>query len=493
MRQLAIVGSGGQWRVALLEDGRLLEWRTQVQSEEAEGWAGEIFLGRVRDVRPGIQSAFVDIGLARNAYLYVDDAGPSDRALIQEKVREGEKLLVQVIKEGSELKAPKLTTKISLQGKYLVFLPLEKGIAISRKIADPAVRQRLHDCLHPLLAEAEGLVVRTQSADADEHSLVRELGYLRGRWQQITRLAQEKSKLGRICLGAEWVENAMRDQLAAGVDEIWVEHADTYQLVKELLGVWEPDGQHKLRRYQEKEPLMSRLGIEAQLQNALQRQVALPSGGFLVFDKTEAMTVIDVNTGSFTGKGGQQREQAVTHINLEAAKEIATQLRLREIGGVVVIDFIDMKEAANKERLLATLKRELAKDPVPSTVLGMTALGLVEMTRKRVRSSLAERVSVPCETCGGRGSVWSVEEMEQRLLGEVTALARVQEVEAVLVELPTRLYHHIDTKSASTGRLWPVELYKLHRAGLSVQEYQILYAGDRQEAQRLYRRQTQIT
>ena len=491
MRQLAISGSAEQLRVALLEDGRLLEWRTQANTEAAEGWAGEIFLGRVSDVRPGIQSAFIDIGLDRNAYLYVDDALPNEKSLIQEKVREGEKLLVQIIKEGSEWKAPKVTTKISLQGRYLVFLPFEKEISVSRKIANASVRQQMQDVLRPLLTDTEGLVVRTEAVDADEHSLAKELAYLRRRWQQIAGRAHEQARVGQISLDSEWLETALREHFASEMEEIWVEHAATYQQVKELLGVWEPEWQSKLRWYQEKEPLISRLGIEAQVQQALQRQVALPSGGFLVFDKTEAMTVIDVNTGSFTGKGGQQREQAVTQINLEAARQIAIQLRLREIGGIIVIDFIDMKEPANKERLLTTLKRALSQDPVPSSVLGMTALGLVEMTRKRVRPSLAERISIACETCGGRGSVWSSEEMEQRLWDEVTALSRVQDAAAILVELPTRLYHHIDQNAGR--KQWPVQLFKLHRSTLCVDEYRILYAGDKQEAERLYRRQMQIT
>lgn len=491
MRLLAISGSAEQLRVALLEDGRLLEWRTQTNTQVEEGWAGEIFLGRVSDVRPGIQSAFIDIGLERNAYLYVDDALPNGKALIQEKVREGERVLVQIIKEGSELKAPKVTTKLSLQGRYLVFLPFEKEISVSRKIANSSARQQLQEFLLPLLTDTEGLVVRTEAVDADEHSLARELAYLRSRWQQIAGRAREQTRVGQISLDSEWLETALREYFASGVEEIWVEHAATYQLVKELLGVWEPEWQSKLRWYQEKEPLTSRLGIEAQVQQALQRQVALPSGGFLIFDKTEAMTVIDVNTGTFTGKGGQQREQAVTQINLEAARQIAIQLRLREIGGIIVIDFIDMKESANKERLLTTLKRALAQDPVPSSVLGMTALGLVEMTRKRVRPSLTERLSIPCETCGGRGSVWSREEMEQRLWDEVTALSRVQDASAVLVELPTRLYHHIDPDAG--GKQWPVQLFKLHRSTLCADEYRILYAGDKQEAERLYRRQTQMT
>lgn len=201
------------------------------------------------------------------------------------------------------------------------------------------------------------------------------------------------------------------------------------------------------------------------------------------------MTVIDVNTGAFTGKGGQQREQAITVANVEAAVEIAAQLRLRDIGGIIIIDFIDMKEAANKEKVLAVLKRELARDPVPSTVLGMTALGLVEMTRKRVRASLSERVTEPCAACDGRGRVWSVDEMKRRLCSELTSLAKGQEAEAAVIELPRRLYHPLSELGSEQQKLWPVHLFLLEAPALKPDEYRIVYAGRTEEAKRLYGKQ----
>ncbi|MGG1664206.1 Rne/Rng family ribonuclease [Brevibacillus sp. NRS-1366] len=496
MKQIAISGSGGRVRVAFLEGGRLREWRTE--QDRLDVVADDIYVGRVADIKPGIQSAFIDIGTDKNAYLYVDDALPSEgsspkKQAINERIHVGEKILVQVNKEGTELKAPKLTMKISLQGRYLVFLPMEEGISLSKKISEESKRQSLRDLFTSLLEKGEGIIIRTEAQEVDEQKLIDELSHLRKSWQD-TRLQAERLKdPGRVSRPTRLIEGILRELLTAEVDEVVVEHGPTYQLVKALMAVFDSDRLDRLRWYQGKQSLFDQLGVEAERKRALQRQVPLKSGGHLVIDRTEAMTVIDVNTGSFTGGGGQQREQAVTATNLEAAQEIAHQLRLRDIGGIIMIDFIDMKEVANKERLLAILKRELARDVVPSTVHGMTALGLVEMTRKRVRSSLAERVTVPCDACGGEGRVWSIEEIDQRLRDEVDALVSRQEAEAVLIELPTRLYQRAVLQQAEESKRLQARLYYLHRSALKPDEYRILYVGRLDEAERLYQKHVQMT
>lgn len=500
MRKLAIGGSGERLWIGLLEQGRLVEWRSGGQ-EQAEAGVGEMYLGRVTDVLPAIQSAFVDIGQGKKAYLYVDDAPPPPnperaqaQANIRERVHEGQKLLVQISKEGTDSKAPKVTTRISFQGRYLVYLPGEEGLSVSRKIRDAAVRERLQEQLRALLAPGEGVIVRTEAAETEGDRLAEELAYLRQCWQQTVQAASASAKTGRISREAEWVERALLDYLPFGLDEVLVEDATVYHQVKSVIARMEPGKLDGLRRYRGKEPLASRLAVDVQLQQAWQREVPLPGGGYLVIDKTEAMTVIDVNTGAFTGKGGQQREQAVTATNLEAAAVIAAQLRLRDIGGIILIDFIDMKERENKERLLSHLKRELSRDPVPSTVLGMTALGLVEMTRKRVRPSLAERISRPCDVCKGSGRVWSLEHMVRMLWNELDSLARIQEAEAAVVEMPTALYRELSGKkgaveAASLAGLFltqcPVRLLALHDPHLPPGEYRILYAGRGEEANRL--------
>lgn len=493
VRQVAISGSGGRLRAALLEGGRLREWRTE--NEGTGVLAGDLYRGRVADVLPGIQSAFVDVGVGQNAYLYVDDTLPrngiaSGKPNISERVQIGEKVIVQVSKEGTELKAPKVTTRVSLQGRYLVYLPKEAGVSISRKIAEAVVRQKLLDTLTAWLEPDEGVIVRTEAADAEASRLSEELAYLKRRWRETLTEAEQLSGPGFISRDLAMLEAVIRDLAGTGVDEVLVEHGNTFQQVKAIMHVFADENLDKLRWYRGSEPLFAHLGIEAQLQSAQGRQVSLKNGGHLVIDRTEAMTVIDVNTGAFTGKGGQQREQAITATNVEAAVEIASQLRLRDIGGIIIIDFIDMKEAANKERVIAALKRELSRDPVPSTVLGITALGLVEMTRKRVRASLAERMTEPCDACAGHGRVWTLEEMQHQLWTEVTTLVRAQEAEAVLIELPERLFRFMGDLTLEQQQQWPARLFLLHSPERKPDEYRILYAGRTEEAARLHGKQS---
>ncbi|MCM3141789.1 Rne/Rng family ribonuclease [Brevibacillus sp. MER 51] len=488
MKQVAISAQGGSIRIAFMENGKLQEWRTQDVGTHAS--VGDIYQGRIADVKPGIQSAFVDIGTGQNAYLYVDDTvgvepGGTAKPSIAERVHVGQKVLVQVSKEAMEMKAPKITMRISLQGRYLVYLPTEESISLSRKISDDTKRKRLQQVISSTVEQGEGCILRTEAAEAEEQTLISELTYLRKRWKDMLRTAEGLRSTGRIFQDAELIEVALRDGLANGMDEVLVEGAATHQEVKAALAAFAPEVQEKLRWYQGKQPLFDFLGVEAELIRARDRQVPLNSGGSLVIDRTEAMTVIDVNTGSFTGGGGQQREQAVTATNLEAVAEIARQLRLRDIGGIVIIDFIDMKEQGNKERVISRLKQELAKDPVPSTVLGMTSLGLVEMTRKRVRASLMERLTEPCEACKGRGRVWRVDELFRRLYAEVTALAKSQDAEAVLVDMPPRVLDMIDEWEKAEAITWPVQIYKRLVPSMSPDNFQIGYVGNRAEAQRL--------
>ncbi|MGN7468448.1 Rne/Rng family ribonuclease [Brevibacillus sp. SAFN-007a] len=487
MRQLAISGKGGV-RIAYLADEQLIEWRTQETGEHVS--AGDVYYGRIADVKQGIQSAFVDIGCGQNAYLYVDDTLPGPamgkgKPSISERVQAGQYVICQVIKEGSERKAPKISLKISLQGRYLVYLPLEEGWSLSRKISASEERQRLEQIISPLLGSGEGVIVRTEAAGVERERLTSELAYLRARWEGVCQQAHAQKTPGRIGGDLDVVEAALRDALAEGLDEVVVEDATTYRQVQAVLDVFASDAQRLLRKHTGKQPLFDELGVEAKLEQALRREVPLGNGGYLVMDRTEAMTVIDVNTGSFTGGGGQQREQAVTATNLEAAKEIARQLRLRDIGGIVIIDFIDMKEPTNKERVLATLKKELARDVAPSTVHGMTALGLVEMTRKRVRASLAERLTEPCAACQGRGRVLRAEESIRRLHTELAGLARSQQAEAAVVELSARLFPLVDDEEAAAEQSWPLRIYKREEPRLAPDSYRITYVGQAAEAERL--------
>ncbi|MEJ8545726.1 Rne/Rng family ribonuclease [Brevibacillus borstelensis] len=494
MKRLGISKADGQLRVALMNQRKLTEWRSQ--SEASEALSGAIFYGKVANVVPGIQSAFVDIGRDEQAYLYVDEAAPPPskgkpaKRSISACVRVGESLLVQVIKEGTETKAPRLTTRVSLQGRLLVYLPPEgrgtgdEPVSISRKIRNEPKRDRLYALMSSLLEQGEGAIVRTEAAEAEEEQLMREWAFLRRRWRDAWQAVKGRKAPFRVSTGDALIEETLRDFLSAGVDEVVVEDAALFREIGELMQVLFPEELPKLRWHREKESLFDQWGVREQLAAALQRQVPLAGGGNIVIERTEALTVIDVNTGAFLGKGGQQREQAVTAANLEAAAEIARQLRLRDIGGMIVIDFINMREEKNRERVLKALENALSDDPVPASVLGMTSLGLVEMTRKRTRASLSERLTEPCSCCEGSGRALKIEEHFQYLREDLAALARVQDAEAALVELSDRLFAYWKREQAG-GSEWPLDLYVCKAEEPGGERYRILYAGSRKEAERL--------
>ncbi|MED1852055.1 Rne/Rng family ribonuclease [Brevibacillus borstelensis] len=493
MKSAGISNAGGQLRIALMNKGKLVEWRTQAEASEA--LSGDIYYGKVAKVVPGIQSAFIDIGYDQQAFLYVDEAAPisgkkAGRS-ISAYVREGESLLVQVIKEGTETKAPRVTARVSQQGRLLVYLPAEglgageEPVSVSRKIRNECARERLTTLMSSLLEKGEGVIVRTEAAEADEEQLRREWAYLRGRWRDAWQAVQGKKAPCRLLLDDSLIEAALRDFLADGAEEVIVEDAALFRKVGKLMEAMFPEELPKLRWHRQKEPLFAQWGVREQLALALQRQVPLAGGGNIVIDRTEALTVIDVNTGAFSGRGGQQREQAVTAANLEAADEIARQLRLRDIGGMIIVDFINMREEKNRERVFKALESALKADPVPVSVLGMTSLGLVEMTRKRTRASLAERLTEPCPCCEGGGRMLKIEECFRYLRVDLEALAKVQDAEAALVELSDRLFEYWQNGQAD-GSAWPVTLYVRKAEELSGGRYRILYAGSRQEAERLW-------
>ncbi|USG64126.1 Rne/Rng family ribonuclease [Brevibacillus ruminantium] len=492
MRKIGITTVDGQVRIALMNQRELVELRLQPAESQPE--AGAIYYGKVAKVVPGIQSAFLDIGSGTQAYLYVEEAVTmkSRETLppINSLVRQGESLLVQVIKEATETKAPRLTTRVSLQGRLLVYFPPEgngtgeEPISLSRKLKNDEQRKRLYTVMQRLLKPGESCIVRTEAAEADEALLEREWLFLRERWQNAWQAVQGKKSPFPVWQGEDPIEGALRDFLQGGAHAIVVEGAELYQHIRKLMAVLFPEELDKLQWYHQKERLWEAWVVNSQLSTALRREVPLPSGGNLVIERTEALTVIDVNTGAFLGKGGQQREQAVTQANLEAAKEIARQLRLRGIGGMIVIDFVNMQDTGNRERVLEALRTALADDPAPTAVLGMTALGLVEMTRKRTKASLAELLTEECDCCQGSGRRRKADEYLLDLRDDLAALARNQEAEAAVVELSPRLYRHWQRWQAR-GTALPLQLHVYLSMDWAEDKYRIVYVGNREEAERL--------
>ena len=473
-----------------MEAGQLTDIRMEEHS--AQDQAGRIYRGRVRDVLPGMQAAFVDIGLEKNAYLSVDDLLPAHRAKksgkkpqINELIHEGEELFVQIVKEAAGTKAARVTCDISIAGRYLVYLPAGEQISISRKIADAAEQARLTSWVQEHLGEGEGVIIRTMAAGVAAQQIAAEITFLRALWRE----ALERSKAVKTpCLllaEGELISRYVRETLDGQVSEIVIDQAESYQRLLQVLQKLYPEYQGLLRYYRENVPLFQRFAIDAEIDRLLKRQIPLASGGFLVMDRTEAMTVIDVNTGKFTGQGGTQWEETIAKTNLEAAVEIARQLRLRDIGGIVIIDFIDMKQPAYQEKVLERLRRELGKDPVPTRLAGMTKLGLVELTRKKERKNVAEILTQACPTCEGSGRVVTYEEAARRFLEEASGLVRSAEAEAIVALLPVGVHDLLKKQSAESRSFAHVDFMLKPDATLRPDEYKILYAGSRDEANRL--------
>lgn len=401
-----------QTRVAIIEDGELAE--LYVDTPEQVKLLGNIYRAKVERVLPGMQCAFVDIGLDKNAFLYADDiasanasnqdeagkpAGPAKK--IEYLIRQGQEITVQVIKEAIESKGPRVTTHITLPGRNTVLSPFTAGVGISKKINDQSERDRLRKIAQEVCPEGMGLIIRTAAEGIETSELQQEISDLLKQWKTI--IAKEAKGAVPRCLYREpdFLQRLARDLLNTGVRRFVVNNRDAYDKLLELLDEISPEMKIKVEHFSADYDLFEYYHVESSIQKALARKVWLKCGGYLVFDKTEALTVIDVNTGKFTGKDDQ--EQTILKTNIEAATAIARQIRLRDISGIILIDFIDMQENAHKDQVLASLREAVKQDGTKTVVLGMTRLGLVEMTRKKVRSNLQQTLTEPCPVCGGTG------------------------------------------------------------------------------------------
>jgi len=477
--------SGTQGRIALLESGRLTEYRT----EAAEPLTGHIYKGRVTDIVPDLQAAFVDIGEAKNAFLHVEDAMPpghrqrgAEKPSISRLVRSGEERLVQVIKEGSGSKGARVTTQLSLPGRLLVYLPSGGGVMLSQKITDSAEQARLREQMAPLLGAGEGVLLRTAARGVPANRLAAELAYLRSVWHEALAAGRELKPPALLWREGNLLERVIREWGTAEPDEVIVDDASALQQVKRLVEAFYPGWSGELRWHHGAQPLFHAFGVEQQLESALQPVVSLPGGGWLVIEQTEALTVIDVNSGKQSVQGLGHQEEAAVRINQDAAAEIARQLRLRDIGGIILIDFINMKTDSARQRVMQILQQELARDRTSSHVLGFTRLGLVELTRKRTRLGLAAALTVPCPCCGGRGRVWCPAELFFRMGSEVRSQVRGAEAEAVLMAVSTHLAGVLERERLEQE--WEVTLYIQVDASLPPDRFRLLYAGSKAEAER---------
>jgi ribonuclease G len=394
-------------RVAVIYLGAVQELHIERASQR--GLVGNIYLGRVSRVLPGMQSAFIDIGLERAAFLHVADIWETRQQEpgrpIEKILHEGQGLLVQVIKDPIGTKGARLSTQLSMAGRFLVYLPQETRIGISQKIEDEAEREMLRDRLTRVLPQDEhgGFIIRTMANVAEDMELAADVEYLHAIWDAIQARAGTSGAPCLIYQELDLAHRVLRDMATAETVRIQIDSRETYQRMLAFAQDFTRNVADRLGHYTMERPLFDLYGVEEEVERALARRVDLKSGGYLIIDQTEALTTIDVNTGAYTGV--RNFDDTIFKTNLEASQAIARQLRLRNLGGIIIIDFIDMENPEHKEAVLAELSRALTRDRTRMTINGFTSLGLVEMTRKRTRESLARVMCEPCPTCQGRGQV----------------------------------------------------------------------------------------
>jgi len=413
-------------RVAVMEQGVVQE--LHIERTSSCGIVGNIYSGRVSRVLPGMQSAFIDIGLDRAAFLHVADIwgvrqiGDADKP-IERLLHDGESILVQVIKDSIGAKGARLSTQISIAGRLLVYLPQESNIGVSQRIENEAGRELLREKLQQLLPldRKGGYIIRTMAEAASEHDLRTDIAYLHKLWRNI----QERSTVTTPTLLYQDLtlsHRVLRDFVDDDTVRILVDSRETFQKMIAFAQDYMVNVVERVNHYAGERPLFDLYGVEDEIEKSLARRVNLKSGGYLIIDQTEALTTVDVNTGGFIGI--RSFDDTIFKTNLEAAQVIARQLRLRNLGGIIIIDFIDMENEGHKNAVLTEFKKTLIKDRTRMTVSGFTALGLVEMTRKRTRESLAHILCEPCPTCQGRGEVRTAQTMCYEILRELLRESR---------------------------------------------------------------------
>ncbi len=423
-----IVNAGREeTRVALLENGLVTE--IFIDRKKDRGIAGNVYKGRVVKVLPGMQAAFIDIGLEKSAFLYVGDVFDSaseyapmmdDDGLelevepkrkrphanqIEDLLQEGQEILVQVSKEPISTKGARVTTYISMPGRYLVLMPGINHIGVSRRIENVDERKRLRDIVERLKKPNTGYIIRTASERRSEEEFTADIEFLARLWDNVQRKKEKASAPALLHNELDLVFRVIRDVFTRDVDRMIIDSPEEYQRVKEFIDSYAPQLSRRVRQYEQDEPIFDHYGVEIEISRALGRKVWLKSGGYIIIDQTEALTTIDVNTGRYVGK--RTLEDTILKTNLEAVREIAYQLRLRNIGGIIILDFIDMEREDNRRKVYTALQEALANDKAKTTISHISPLGLIEMTRKRIRESLGRTLCDTCPYCEGRGYVKS--------------------------------------------------------------------------------------
>ena len=424
-------------RVAVVENGALQE--VFIERARRLGLVGNMYKGLVSRVLPGMQAAFIDIGLQKSAFLHASDivvpeaTGKREVGNITSLLHEGDEVLVQVIKDPLGTKGARLTTRITIPSRYLVFMPSVNSIGVSQRIGDEAERQRLKAIITEELGEQDvgGFILRTAAAGVDEESIVSDLMFLHRLWESVEQKIKESKKGEMVHEDLPLTLRVLRDIPDKDVEKLRIDSKESFQRVQKFVRQFMPGLLSKLEYYPGERPIFDIYNVDDELQKALSRSVQLKSGGHLVIDQTEAMTTIDVNTGSFVGK--KTLEETIFKTNLEAAQAIVRQLRLRNLGGMIIIDFIDMQSEDHKRQVIRTLEKYLERDQANSHISEISSLGLVEMTRKRTRESLEHILCEACPTCDGRGSIKTAETVCYEIFREIMRESRQFDANELMV------------------------------------------------------------
>jgi ribonuclease G len=453
--ELIVNSTMHETRVAMLENNNVVE--IYIDRKKERGVVGNVYKGRVIKILPGMQAAFVDIGLEKSSFLYVSDidnhfnhyaqmmpdteyeeeglegevAGIHQKTPIEDLLKEGQEIIVQVSKEPIGSKGARVTSYVSLPGRYLVYMPSVDHIGISRKIENETERERLKEAVKRIKEPDEGYIVRTVSEGKSDEEFLADKEFLNRLWVNIQKKAEKASAPCLLHSDLDLVFRVIRDLFTSEIDRMVIDSTTEYQRVKEFLTNFLPNLQDKIDLYEEPEPIFDAYGVEVEISRSLKRRVWLKSGGYIVIDHTEALVTIDVNTGRFVGK--RNLEDTIFKTNVEAAREIAYQLRLRNIGGIIIIDFIDMEEKKNQQLVFNALSKALQNDRAKTTIYEISELGLIQMTRKRVRENLGRILMEPCSYCEGEGFIKSKTTVCYDIFREVSRIAPLTKEKKILV------------------------------------------------------------
>jgi ribonuclease G len=496
-KTILVSADRGETRVAVLESktkgGKRNVAELYIERRGRRSIVGNIYKGKVDNVLAGMEAAFVDIGLERNGFLHVDEIvlpngeqapkrGRGSGRKITELIKSGQEILVQVVKDPLKSKGARLSMNLSIAGRYLVYAPQGGGVGVSRRLSE-SERDRLRRMVDRTYKGPGGLIVRTAAHGAKKSDFVREVGYLHKLYDVLERRSEKTKAPGLVFQEADLPVRVLRDVFLSDFEKAVIDSPKQRDRVTGFFQRTAPELVDKVELYEGTKPLLEKWGVDKELESTLVRRVDLPSGGYLIIDYAEALTVIDVNSGSFTGRGKGGLEETITKVNTEAAEEVVRQLRLRDIGGIIVVDFIDMARAKNRDKVLKTMRKSLDADKSKSYVVEISPLGLVEMTRQNITDGVREILTTPCPTCDGEGVVLSAETVALEGLRQMREMAAQDEsAEAFLLRVNPKVAAKLIEPDSGLAELEEETGRQFHFEGgdaLSIDSFTLVEAGSR--------------